>query len=502
MSIKTGVNGTSFFDAVTQADKQLLIDASNAAENTFILRFRADKELSATDKLDEVIQLSNDFYNQNKSFAIIYTINLKEHTPASVVSAIATLKQSNVAIAAVEYGNEYYSSEQANFDFNAYKSAFAPYRDAIRASFPLLPHSIFLAPRASSSGVSGGRNNHDIFNANVFDYLKTVASPIDQVSVHIYYNANDCNVLTQPLEKRVFNQQVLDAGLQDYYTSLYNQSKESDLWDKTLIYIKNNTSAPINITEFGFDNTALYRNTLAYSAAMFAIWNRYSDQVNTLLIHNGVSLTTTSIINPYTPKFDVKQNDNINLPRLDYFTYKLFQDNLTFKGIKIPVYISYNDNPYNIISDGVVTDLNYKFLSGSYIYSGSGRTGWMDNGTIPSYEISNISNITTITNNTIIVPKLSFGYVLYTEKNIVLGCTDKLALNYNPDATTNDGSCYYITDCGCMDSKAANYNPNAKCKDNTKCVYTTPPPQPCKPDSRCSGFWYKLFHNSYCNKCK
>jgi len=29
----------------------------------------------------------------------------------------------------------------------------------------------------------------------------------------------------------------------------------------------------------------------------------------------------------------------------------------------------------------------------------------------------------------------------------ILGCTDEDAINYNPDATTNDGSCYYYNDC-------------------------------------------------------
>jgi hypothetical protein len=34
--------------------------------------------------------------------------------------------------------------------------------------------------------------------------------------------------------------------------------------------------------------------------------------------------------------------------------------------------------------------------------------------------------------------------------NDILGCTDPLALNYNPDATVNDGSCIYPTICDCQ----------------------------------------------------
>ena len=40
------------------------------------------------------------------------------------------------------------------------------------------------------------------------------------------------------------------------------------------------------------------------------------------------------------------------------------------------------------------------------------------------------------------------GINLYIgEENIILGCTDSLALNYNPDATQDDGSCEYENEC-------------------------------------------------------
>ena len=47
------------------------------------------------------------------------------------------------------------------------------------------------------------------------------------------------------------------------------------------------------------------------------------------------------------------------------------------------------------------------------------------------------------------------------------GCTDPLALNYDPTQTIDDGSCMYN---GCMDSVATNYNPQAVFDDGS-CVY-------------------------------
>jgi len=52
----------------------------------------------------------------------------------------------------------------------------------------------------------------------------------------------------------------------------------------------------------------------------------------------------------------------------------------------------------------------------------------------------------------------------------VLGCTDPTAINYNPDATINDGSCIYNLQVGCTDSDACNYNDLAII-DNGSCEY-------------------------------
>ena len=83
----------------------------------------------------------------------------------------------------------------------------------------------------------------------------------------------------------------------------------------------------------------------------------------------------------------------------------------------------------------------------------------------------------------------------------IIGCTDPTALNYNPSATVNDGSCIYnlqvgctnpaacnysitavidngscefLTCAGCTDPTATNYNPSATI-DNGSCIYTAIP---------------------------
>jgi len=58
-----------------------------------------------------------------------------------------------------------------------------------------------------------------------------------------------------------------------------------------------------------------------------------------------------------------------------------------------------------------------------------------------------------------------------TTDNIVYGCTDVNAANYNANATVDDGSCTFHV-YGCMDSNANNYDPNATI-DNGLCTFDT-----------------------------
>ncbi|MDP7040573.1 MAG: hypothetical protein QGI45_15560, partial [Myxococcota bacterium] len=55
----------------------------------------------------------------------------------------------------------------------------------------------------------------------------------------------------------------------------------------------------------------------------------------------------------------------------------------------------------------------------------------------------------------------------------ISGCTDAEALNYNSDATLDDGSCTYDAVLGCMDIEASNYNPSATLSDDL-CIYVKP----------------------------
>ena len=59
-----------------------------------------------------------------------------------------------------------------------------------------------------------------------------------------------------------------------------------------------------------------------------------------------------------------------------------------------------------------------------------------------------------------------------TDETDIPGCTDASACNYNPQATTDDGSCDFASCSGCTDATACNYNPESTTDDGS-CEFTS-----------------------------
>jgi len=115
----------------------------------------------------------------------------------------------------------------------------------------------------------------------------------------------------------------------------------------------------------------------------------------------------------------------------------------------IQIFLS-QDNPDTPEIDGFISggNISYKFWDAS-----------------EQIEVINVSS-TLLNGNDVFTP-LGFSEV-ELQVNSILGCTEINSINYNPEATINDGSCI-PTIIGCNDSEACNYDPEAN--EEGSCVY-------------------------------
>ena len=88
--------------------------------------------------------------------------------------------------------------------------------------------------------------------------------------------------------------------------------------------------------------------------------------------------------------------------------------------------------------------------------------------------------------------------------DIVCGCTDDTACNYNMDATNDDGSCEYVSCLGCIDPVACNFLEDAT-QDDGSCEYETcagcTDPQACNFDANATFNTGCVLPDGNCESC-
>ena len=132
--------------------------------------------------------------------------------------------------------------------------------------------------------------------------------------------------------------------------------------------------------------------------------------------------------------------------------------------IKHPTGENLNDGHIRDITDvnnvSETYSLELKDINGVVITeSSAGEYNDLSEGTYTLYVI--------VSSNTL---KSNDQQLILTDTSTVIpGCTIESAINFNPAATVDDGSCTYPTT-GCTNPNAANYNPNATVGDDS-CTY-------------------------------
>ena len=121
------------------------------------------------------------------------------------------------------------------------------------------------------------------------------------------------------------------------------------------------------------------------------------------------------------------------------------------------------DNPNTEEQDGFINgnNIHYRFWDAS-----------------EQIEIINVS--ANVTNGSEVFQSLGFSYASLSV-DLLPGCIDPIAINYEPEANGDDGSCIFPIP-GCMDYTACNYNPEAN-NDDGNCLFFD-----CA--AECGGFAY------------
>lgn len=313
--MKLGFNGSNFWES-TPTDWQKMVDATPEGA-TLYLRFRADQYDGPVPEniLLDALAFSK-MFTGNKAVRFIYTFHTRGNSVEDNMVGINFFMQNGMQIESFEAGNEEYAEVANDFDFNLYKSRFKPTRDRLKLDFPTIPVSIFVAPRPKSSGITGGRQDHDVWNEQAFEYINSYG---DCVSVHCYLNGREIPLIDS-VPVVTFNGENFYPEVEGYYSQLFTSIiEESYSFDVLLDYIKSKTDAKIYVTEFGpTANTGGVQNALGYHMGEFYTTITYATEVEVWLKHNGIAKTNTGCITP--PKYGETGEDMI--PRISLFTYE------------------------------------------------------------------------------------------------------------------------------------------------------------------------------------
>lgn len=473
--------------------------------DTIGVRLRVDKTqanyLEAED-IERVIELNNMSHARNIFIEVTFTANLWA-TPQINLDGVNELKSAGVNCEKIELGNEWYSVSKdltGRIDWSYYINVAQPIVNLIESAYPSMKFCFPSCPNPLDGDMSNGkgRKDHKEWNDGLAAYLLNKDSRYGVVW-HTYYNEfawSDLKTYESGIPKQVYNPSTYNEFLDDVYTEMYDTLSVSNLYEDVRGYC--DTKFPnryVDMTEYGIGSTGNYRNTLVYGAITFKDLIENRENFRAMYHHAGVALV--GFIKPKS-KFDSDSISSKNIRCVEYWTLKLANeiplgttevqsDNSVNREGDFHFYFTISKNeriPLFTVPIGYyIESSSMSYIYGAFYYSSAGSTEWMANGSQKSYSITGITR-----SQNYVVPANAYGYIKVTVKKIPLveGCTDATAINYNPLANKDDGSCYYKTDCGCKITTATNYNADSPCEDNSIC--------------KCRKKLFGLF--SYSVKCK
>lgn len=458
-------------------------DENNAGRENDLQKLQQDQADDRSQLIDLV-----EICKANPNIQIIYCLNIFAE-PTVNTDAINYLIDNGVDVIGIVAGNELYFT--LNFEADKYIQLFTPHLIECSAVFPELPFGLCF-------GQDVNRANHRDWNLELCDFINQNSFTYKfAIDTHPYLATAE---LISALELHPAFKDVNSTPQGLVYSSLVNPElqvafeKYNELWSATTYYDdcfnffkEFLPKTPIWVSEFGCIPVEYWGNTLSNAAFYFSTFLKHTDSVDIFMLQN---LQGNFF---WAAMFD-------HVPHTSYYVLQLLQELGTNTGLlnaiqpfSTQVIEGEGEFYFPFVNLGetfngcIVADFLHSiesgemvFISAPYNYSTEGSAGFYskkiekETQLIPN-DINGIQRTYVVPEHFTVV-KNSLGYVkVKTKKRTIWGCTDKTAINYNPNANEDDGSCVYPPKIvkGCTDKTALNYNPEAT-EDDGSCTYPAP----------------------------
>lgn len=440
--------------------------------NDFVIDFCQYKYVSkAPDQdINNIIALSNELRASGKNLYVIYSFDAR-----AILSltdnfyAFDKFVLAGVNIIAGRIGNEEWSKAGHNENWSLYMTHCTPIINGLNER-GFTGKIIFPIRRPAEAGT---------WNASAIPFINSNSQY--EPDCHPYWNESTTPVLSQiegdketvrELPKEVVTGSYLPSK-DLFYSDLYSQVTTGNFYQDVMDYHRANfPNKKMWITEGIIIGVGQISGTVGYEACFDWFLNQTlkdQDIIAAVCRFNGPSPTGSITV---LSKYDISTGTGF-IKRLGYYTLRNFLANKDLQGTNVISYHNLSRETKDLsevisIPQGMrLQGAYFECLAGSNFYSSSGSCAWWNVGSVKTYEISDVTVFDYI-------PELSYGYIHYTlEPILIYGCTSPDANNFNPDANTDDGSCLFDVR-GCTDRESLNYDENATI--NEGCIY---PPKEC-----------------------
>lgn len=360
--------------------------------------------------LDDLIALQKKF----PDMSVLYVLNILNSTAEANMKAIRYLMKNDVKVVGVEAGNEVYGKYAT---FTEYINDFEPIFKLLDKEFPQIKKGLV-------AGANTSRKDIVAWNEGLAKYKGNY----DGVILHYYYTQRELGDAYSMIPLRSdYKPGVYDKELDKAFQKASDLLMAKDMIGNGISYARDQFGdKEIWITEFNTKPSEMLCNTLLNGAWQFQQMVAYGEQATYLLVHNGVSPDKYGMISKATR---VDSENSKMIKRMGYWAYVLASEAQDAQSIikgsapklqldddgEMCLYFTNMDEAYQLELNldklnGATATINY--VTGDYLYSASGTTGYMGKTSEPSYEVNKINR----EKYTGTIPKNAFGYILISSK--------------------------------------------------------------------------------------